>query len=145
MDYYCETCDKHICNKNKSKHFKSECHLEISNCYHVILSLNNVDFDKIDEIYNLYLIEHDIKYDFFKVKILFKLVFDSNCLFENINIKLKANGAIFCFKQFMEVVIGVFRIEGHLFDYVEEMNIIAVVDKRDRTYQFCMKHNLCAL
>ena len=51
----------------------------------------------------------------------------------------------FWFKQFLENVLGVFRKEAHEFGYIEEMDIITFVNKRDRTYQFYMKHNMCSL
>ena len=78
MDYYGDICDKHICSKSKSRYFKSKAHIEISKCDHIKFSLKDLNIDEIDEIYNLYSIEHDQKYGFFKVKVIFKLVFDSN-------------------------------------------------------------------
>ena len=61
MDFYCEICDKHICTKNKSKHFKSKSHTDMSKCDHIIFSFKDLNFDEIDEIYNLFLIEHGKK------------------------------------------------------------------------------------
>ena len=58
MDYYCEICDKRINGKSKIKHIKSKRHIEISNCERIIVPLGDVDINKIDELYNLYLIEH---------------------------------------------------------------------------------------
>ena len=49
------------------------------------------------------------------------------------------------FRQVLENNFGDFRNEGYEFDYIEEMDIITLVDERDRTYQFYMKHNMCAL
>ena len=78
IDYYCEICDKHICSESKSKHFKSKSHIDTSKCDHIIFSFKDLNIDEIDEIYNLCLIEHDKKYDFYKLKVIFKLLFDSN-------------------------------------------------------------------
>ena len=50
MFYFCEICDKHICSKSKSKHFKSKSHIEINNCDYSMVSFNNVNIGEIDEI-----------------------------------------------------------------------------------------------
>ena len=78
MDFHCEICDKHINSKSKSKHFKSKSHIDISECDHKIFSLKDLISDEIDEIFVLYLVEHDKKYDFYKVKLIFNLLFVSN-------------------------------------------------------------------
>ena len=75
-DYFCEICNKHNKNKSRSEHLKSKSHIEISNCHQNILSLKDVDIDEIDETYSLYMIEHNKKYGYNKVKCQFKLVFD---------------------------------------------------------------------
>ena len=82
--------------------------------------------------------EQDKKYDSNKVKIFLNW-------FLIVMLSLKNNRTRFCFKRFLESVIGEFRNDGYQFDYFEEKDINTVVDKRDRTYQFHMKHNLCAL
>ena len=66
------------------------------------------------------------KYDFNKVKVLFKLVFDSNKFSKYISFKYKNNRTRI--KQFLENVIGAFRNDGHEFDYIEEKDIITIVD-----------------
>ena len=50
IDYYCEMCDKYICSKSRSKHFKSKSHIEISKCDHIIFSLKDLNIDEIGEI-----------------------------------------------------------------------------------------------
>ena len=144
MDYYCEICDKHIFSKSRSLHHKSKLHKEISKKDQVKISLEDLNFDEKDEIYNLYLLDHDKKFDFDKEKVIFKLVFDSINFFKYITCCFKNKTTRFWFKQISENVIGDFRNEGHEFDYIEEMDIISAVGKRDRTYQFYMKHNMCS-
>ena len=138
-------CGKHICSTSRSKPFKSKSHTDVSKCDHIIFSLKGLNIDEIDEIHNLYLIEHHKEYDFNKLKVLFELVFDSNSFSKCITLKVKNNRRRIWFKQFLENVIGYFKNEGYEFDCIEEVDIITIVDKRDRTYQFYMKHNMCSL
>ena len=145
MDYDCEISDKQNCSKSKSKHFKSKSHLELSKCDHIIFSSKHPKIDEIDEIYSSYLIEKDKKYDFYKVKVIFKLVFDSNNFSKCVTLKVRKNRTRIRFKQFSEKVIWEFKNKGRVFDQIEEMDSITINDERDRTYDFYKKHDMCSL
>ena len=58
-----------MCSESKSKHFESRFQLGRSKCDYSMVPLNNVGIDEIDDIYKLYLFEHDKKYDFYKIKV----------------------------------------------------------------------------
>ena len=78
------------------------------------------------------------------MKVIFKNVFYSNIFYKFITLKFKNSRTRFWFKQLLEFFFVNFRIEGHEFDYVEEMDTITVVVDRHRTYKFYMKHIMCA-
>ena len=48
-------------------------------------------------------------------------------------------------RVFLEKVIGNFKEEGYNFNHIAEMNIITIAKKLDMTYDFYIKHNMCAL
>ena len=81
----------------------------MSKCDHRILSLRDLNINEIDESTNIYLIEHDKKYDFNEVKNIFKLIFHSNNFSKYITLKFKNHRTRFWFKQFLENVLGDFR------------------------------------
>ena len=86
-EYFCEICDKHIIIQCKSKHLKSKSHVEKSKSHQFILSLKNVNTDEVDELYNLYLIEHKKK-DFYGIKRRLKLVLHNGQYSKNVRAKL---------------------------------------------------------
>ena len=45
----------------------------------------------------------------------------------------------------MENVFSDFKAEGYNFNHIAEMNIITIVNKLDMSYDFYIKHNMCAL
>ena len=144
-EYYCEICDEHVYIKSKSKHLNSKSHIEISKCDHIILSLEDVDIDEIDETYSLYMIDLNEKFDFFKVKGEFKIVSDGEQRTEFINARSFDNRTRIWWKDFLNEVISGFSNFGLKFDYVGELKIITIVDKRDRTYDFYIIHNMHAV
>ena len=48
-------------------------------------------------------------------------------------------------KSSSNTIISDFSNSGHEFDYIDEINIVTIVDKRDRTYDFYNKHNMHAV
>ena len=104
-----------------------------------------VNTDEIDEIYNLYLIEHDKERDFSKVKVLLKVVFDSCSFFESVTCKLKDNRFRLCFKRRLESFVVDFEKEGHNFNKMEEMGVVIFDDRRVRKFGFCIKQIVCAV
>ena len=47
--------------------------------------------------------------------------------------------------RFLEQVIKDFKDEGYIFNHIAEINIITTVNKRGMSYDFYIKHNMCAL
>ena len=77
MDYYCDVCDKFIKLKSKYKHFISNTHKEIDRCKHMFfLTIENSCKDDIDEVFYVYIFQHNKPYDNFIIKYHFKLVFN---------------------------------------------------------------------
>ena len=98
MDYYCAICDKHI--NSRSKHFKSKSHIVLGKCDCIILPLKNIDFNEVDELYNLYLIEHNKKYYFYVIRCRYNLVFNNGQCFRCVTAKLTNNRAPIWWKEF---------------------------------------------
>ena len=91
------------------------------------------------------MIENDKKYDFYCIKIVFQLVFDNGSFFKYVTCKLKDNRTRFCLKRFLENFVVDFSKKGHNLKNIEEIDVVTVNDKRDRTYEFYLQHNLCLL
>ena len=65
MDYCCEVCLKNIKAKNKYTHFKPKSHQEFDKATHIILSHKDIDINNVDEMFYLYIIEHNKKFDYY--------------------------------------------------------------------------------
>ena len=48
-------------------------------------------------------------------------------------------------EKFLEKVIGDFKDKGYTFDHIAELHIITIAKKMDMSYDFYIKHNMCAL
>ena len=48
-------------------------------------------------------------------------------------------------KKFLEKVIDDSKNKGSTFNHIAEMHIITVANKLDMSYDFYIKHNMCAL
>ena len=72
---------KNISNPRKNKHFKSKSHKEFDKCEHILVSLKDIDIHRVDEAFNLYIIELNKKFDYYLVKCQLILVFNDyqNC------------------------------------------------------------------
>ena len=99
--FYCEICNQHIKNKSKSKHLKSKSRIEVIKSDHIILSSKDVYIDETDEAYSLYMIEHNKKYDFCKVKCQYNLVFDDGQHTEFITARLFDKRTRIWWKEFL--------------------------------------------
>ena len=78
MRYYCDICLRDIKRKSKHSHLKSKSHKEFEKCKHIILLLKNVDLKDVDEIFYLYMKDHNKKFNHYLLKGQFKLVFNNN-------------------------------------------------------------------
>ena len=145
MEYYLEICLKNIIAKVKYKHFKSKSHEEFDKCKHILSSHKDIDLYGVDEAYCLYIIEHNKKFEYYLIKCEFKLVSNS---YENcpcVISKLSDNKTMISWKFFLENVIDNFKDKGHTFNHIAEMHIITIANKMDTSYDFYIKHNMCAL
>ena len=102
-----------------------------------------MDIDEIDEAYSLYMIEHNKNMIIAKSSV--NLFFDAGQHTEYVTARIFHNRTRIRWKEFLSDVISAFSNIGHKFGYVREMNLITTVDKRDRTYDFYIKHNLHAV
>ena len=48
-------------------------------------------------------------------------------------------------KNFLEKVIDDFKNKGYIFNHIGEMHIKTKANKMDMSYDFYIKHNMCAL
>ena len=48
-------------------------------------------------------------------------------------------------KSFLMKVIDDFKDKGYIFNHIAEMHIITIAIKLDMSYDFYIKHNMCAL
>ena len=146
MDYYCDICLKNIQAKNKYKHFKSKSHTEFENCKHITLSYkDNIDINDKDEAFSLFIIEHKKKFVYYLLECGFILVFN-NCEYSPyVMSNVDDKKTLVSFRSFLVKVIHEFKYKGYTFNHIAEMHIITIAKKMDMSYDFYIKHTLCAL
>ena len=144
MDNYCEVYPKNIKAKNKDKHLKSKSHHEFDKCKHIILSHKDTDINHIDEMFYLYIIEHNRKFESYIIKCEFKLVFNDYQYSPYVTSNVSDNKTMISWKHFLVKVIDDFKDKGYNFSHIAEMHIITIANKRDMSYDFYIKHNMCA-
>ena len=59
--------------------------------------------------------------------------------------ELSDNKTMVFWKTFLMKVIDDFKDKGYIFGHIAEMHIILIASKMDMSYDFYMKHNMCAL
>ena len=62
--------------KSKQIHFKSKTHKELDNYKHIKITIENHNIKKVDKAFYEYIIEHNKKYKYYRVKCGFKLMFN---------------------------------------------------------------------
>ena len=85
------------------------------------------------------------KNDYCKIMCQFSLIFVGEQHSEYITARFFDNRTRLWWKENLNDVISGFIIIGHNFDYVGERNVFNIVDKRDRTYEFYIKHKMHAV
>ena len=145
MSYYCATCLRDIKRKNKDSHLKSKSQKELEKYKHIVLSLKNIDIKDVDEILCLYMIDHNEKFNHYLIKGEFKLVFSNNQDCKYIMTGMIDNKSFVSWSNYLREAIGNLKEERYHFDYIAEMDIIALAYKRDMTYDFYLKHNMPAI
>ena len=145
MEYFCEVCPENIEIKIKYKHFKSKSHQEFNKCKQIILSHKNIDINDMDEAFYLYIIEHKKKFEYYRVKCEFKLVFNDDKFCSCIASKLSDNITLISWKKFLEKLIEDFKDKGCISNHVAEVRIISIANKLDMAHEFYNKHNMHAV
>ena len=109
MSYYCDVCDKTINCKSKSSLLKSLSHKEFDKYEHIVICLKDIDRNRVEEAFYLYIIEHYRKYDYYLIKCSFQLFFKDNqfCLY--LTSKLSDNRTTISWSNLLQNVIDVFR------------------------------------
>ena len=145
MEYYCEVCYKYINHKSKYMHFKSKSYKEFDKCEHIVLSLKDIDSKIVDEVFCLYIMEHNEIFDYYLVKCQFNLVFKDYEYTPYIISKLSDNKTMISWKNFLEKVIEDCKDKGYNFNYIPEMHYMTIANKLDMTYDFYIKHDMHAV
>ena len=93
----------------------------------------------------LYIIEHNKKFDYYLIKCEFKIVFNDYENYPHVMSKLSGNKTMISWKNFLGKVIDDFKDKGYTINHIAGMHIITKANKMDMSYDFYIKHNMCAL
>ena len=87
--------------------------------------------------------DYNKKYTQYLLKGQFKLVFNNqDCKY--LMTDMINNTTNVSWSNYLKDVISNLKEEGYDFSYIAEMNIITLTHKCDMTYDFYLKHNMCA-
>ena len=145
MDYYCDVCDIFIKPESKYQQFKSKTHKGLDKCKHITLTNQNPYINDMDEIFYAYIVEHNKRFDIFVKKSEFKLVFNDNQFCPYVTFGIFSDKTMCSWYKFLENLNMDFENKGYNFNHTTETNFITIAIKMDRSYDFCIKHILCAL
>ena len=59
--------------------------------------------------------------------------------------ELSHKNTMICWKIFLMKVIDDFKDKGYTFNHIAEMHNITIANKMDMSYDFFIRHNMCAL
>ena len=76
MEYNCDVCDKTTKIRYKRKNLLSLTHIEFDKCINIKHTIENPNFFDIDEIFDVYITNHNKKFDLYLVKNVSRLVSD---------------------------------------------------------------------
>ena len=136
---------ENVKGKNKHKHFKSKSHIEFDKCKLILISHKDIDINDVDEAFYFYIIEHNEKFDYYLVKCEFELVFNDCKQYPYVTSKLSDIKKMIPWKSFVKKLIDDFKDKGYNFNLIAEMHITTIANKMDMSYDFYIKHNMCAL
>ena len=138
---FCDICDELIEINSKCSHLKALSNEEFDRFKHEKLTNKNPDLNKINNIIDTFIKEYDKKYDFYLIKYNFNLVFNNSQHVVNIETSPHNSRVTMSSGYLLNDAIS---NQGYTFDRIDEFKIIAIVDKMDMTYDFYIKHNMCA-
>ena len=110
----------------------------------MFLSLKNVDLKDTDEILYLYINDHDKKFNHYLIKGEYKLIFNNKQYCKNLMTGMIDNRTFISWSNYSREAIDSLKTEGYDFNQIVEMDIITLAHKRDKTYDFYLKHNMSA-
>ena len=145
MSYYCEICLRDIKKRSECSHLKSKSHKEFERNKHILLSLKKVDLKNVDEIFSLYIKDHNKKFNHYLLKGEFKLVFNNNQNCKYILTGMIDSKTFISWSNCVRDAILDLKEEGYPFNHIAEMDIITLAHKRDKTYDFYIKHSMHAV
>ena len=111
---------------------------------HEKLIIKDPDINRINIIIDTFIDEYDKKRDFYLRKNNFQLVSNNPHFVVNIETNSPNNRIIFSWGCLLDDAINDINNQGYTFDRIDELNIITIADKMDMTYDFYIKHNMCA-
>ena len=138
MRYNCNICLLDIKKKSKNSHLKSKSHKEFEKSKHLITSFKNVDIKDVNVILYLYMKDYNKKYNQYLLKGQFKLVFNNQDCKYLMTDMINNTTNVSVTNYIREA------IKGFDFSHIAEMDIITLAHKRDTTYDFYIKYNMCA-
>ena len=140
-----DVCPKYIKPNSKYSHSNSKFHQKFDDCKHIILSHKDIDIKDVDEAFYSYIIEHNKKFDYYLVKCEFKIIFNIYEFCPYVTSNLSDIKTMIPWKNFSEKVIDDFKDKRYNFNHIAEMHTITMANKMDMSYDFYIKHNMCAL
>ena len=98
----------------------------------------------VDEVFYLYLIEHNKKFDHYVVKCEFKLLFNDYEFCPHITSKLSFNKRKITLSKLLKAMVDDLEDKGYVFNHIERMDIITFANKRYMAFDFYLQYNMCA-
>ena len=145
MDYYCEIYDIFIKHKNNYKNFKANNHKNFNKRKHIELTVERPDLENKDKAFHAYIIKRNKKHDYYLVKGGFKFFFDNYQFCPYVTSLLSDNKTMCYWQNFLEKANNDLKNKGYTFNHIAEMNIIAIANKLDMSYDFFIRHNIPAV
>ena len=142
---FCDRCYKLFAIASICSHLKAHSFEEFDRFIHKKLTNKNPYLNKISNIIDTFIIDYDKKYDFYLIKYDFNLVFNNYENLPHLYSSLSNSKIMFCLKSVLKDVINEYNNKGYTFNRKVELNVITKAHKRDMTYDFYIKHNMCAL
>ena len=98
----------------------------------------------MNSIIDTFINEYDKKIWFLSYKYNLKLVSNNPQYVVNIETSLHTSRITLSLRYLLNDAINVINNQGYTFNRIDECNIITIADKMVMTYDFYIKHNMCA-
>ena len=124
MTMLCDICDREIFD-NRLQNLNKEPDLGNKIKRYTI---NNIEFDKVDEILNNYITNYNKDYDIFKTNCTFKIEFDNNFIV-NTETRYLHNAESEMNNIILSSVIKNHELLGYKFCCLKQMDILILIDR----------------